>query len=476
MLLFALSCFGLLLFLWLAFGGSVPLKPEGFRFQAAFREAPTLPVEADVRIAGINVGKVKKKELAQGVPRTVVEMELDDEYAPIPSDSKAILRQKTLLGETFVELSTGSQFAPKLPENGKLADGQIVDTIELDEILRIFDNPTKRAIATSVRELEKTFERDRGEDLNDALGNLPGFAGDGADVLQVLDVQERALTRFVRNTGVVFHALNRRDGELADMIVNNSRLFSATQEKDDELAETIRVFPSFLRELRVANRRLATFSRDTRPLVNDLKPVADQLGPTMRDLSGLAPDLEATLKSLDPLIQESGGTLPHAARLLRGLEPLLEAAHTFLPEFNPALSYLDFQKQQLSDFISVPGAATAQALPPKGNSGPRHYLPQMGIINNNSFEADGDRQENERGNSYLAPNAHLRRRPLGVLESFDCRPAGGEQPEPEEGLPPCFVQPPSLFDGNQYSRLPRGKAPLKPVPLLGNEGTRSANP
>ena len=39
---FALSCFGLLLFLWLAFGGPVPLQPKGYRFQTSFGEATQL--------------------------------------------------------------------------------------------------------------------------------------------------------------------------------------------------------------------------------------------------------------------------------------------------------------------------------------------------------------------------------------------------------------------------------------------------
>ena len=39
MVRFALSCFGLLLFLWLAFGGPVPLKPKGYRFHPSFAEA-----------------------------------------------------------------------------------------------------------------------------------------------------------------------------------------------------------------------------------------------------------------------------------------------------------------------------------------------------------------------------------------------------------------------------------------------------
>ncbi len=58
---FTLSCFGLLLFLWLSFGGSIPLRPEGYRFSAKFPEASTLVEQADVRLAGVNVGKVKTR-------------------------------------------------------------------------------------------------------------------------------------------------------------------------------------------------------------------------------------------------------------------------------------------------------------------------------------------------------------------------------------------------------------------------------
>ena len=59
---FALSCFGLLLFLWLAFGGPIPLTPKGYRFQTSFGEATQLAKEADVRISGVSVGKVKDIE------------------------------------------------------------------------------------------------------------------------------------------------------------------------------------------------------------------------------------------------------------------------------------------------------------------------------------------------------------------------------------------------------------------------------
>ena len=107
MVAFALSCFGILLFLWLSFGGSVPLRPEGYRVNVSFPEATQLSKEAEVRISGVKVGKVRKVEPNEETGLTATVLELESRYAPIPSDTRAILRQKTLLGETYVELTPG---------------------------------------------------------------------------------------------------------------------------------------------------------------------------------------------------------------------------------------------------------------------------------------------------------------------------------------------------------------------------------
>ena len=46
---FVLSCFGVLLYLWLAFGGSSPLQPQGYSFHVNFPEATQLAQQADAR-------------------------------------------------------------------------------------------------------------------------------------------------------------------------------------------------------------------------------------------------------------------------------------------------------------------------------------------------------------------------------------------------------------------------------------------
>src|SRR6266508_946599 len=139
MVLFALSCFGLLLFLWLSFGGAIPLKPQGYRFKVNVPEATQLGLEADVREAGVTVGHVVKKELAGGAGNaTTATIEVDAKYAPVRSDSRVILRQKTLLGETYLELTPGTPGARNVSDGGYLQAKQVAPSVQLDEIFQAF--------------------------------------------------------------------------------------------------------------------------------------------------------------------------------------------------------------------------------------------------------------------------------------------------------------------------------------------------
>src|SRR5450759_737748 len=95
--LFALSCFGLLLFLWESFGGPLPLKPKGYRFTVTFPRSLALAEQSDVRISGVQVGHVVSLKVGKD-GRTDATLELAGQYAPIRANMHAILRQKTLLG------------------------------------------------------------------------------------------------------------------------------------------------------------------------------------------------------------------------------------------------------------------------------------------------------------------------------------------------------------------------------------------
>src|SRR5207245_4649952 len=78
MVLFALSCVGLLLFLWLSFGGNIPFNPQGYRVRISFPNAGQLATQADVRIAGVTVGKVIDKSLDPKGNRTIATIQMSN--------------------------------------------------------------------------------------------------------------------------------------------------------------------------------------------------------------------------------------------------------------------------------------------------------------------------------------------------------------------------------------------------------------
>ena len=456
MVVFALSCFGLLLFLWLSFGGAIPLKPQGYQVQVAFPEATTLATEADVRIAGVSVGKVRKLEEDGGRNRTLATLELDREFAPLRADSRARLRQKTLLGETYVELTPGRS-KRTLPEDGRLADGQVTESVQLDEIFDSLDPETRAAFRGWQQELSKGV-RGRGRDFNDALGTLPGFAADGADVLGVLDSQEAALQRLVKNTGVTFAALTENEQQLETLITGSERVFSTTGARNEALAEAVRIFPTFLAESKAALERLQTFSTDTRPLVQDMRPVAQDLKPTLADLRATAPSLEKFFRDLDPLIEASKKGMPAARETLEGAEPLLAQLHPFLGQLNPMLQYLELSQHQVSDFISYGGAALADTTASPGG-GTGHYLRQFGPLGAESAAIYPQRLRTNRGETYIGPE-HLFGEPAMkflMSPSSDCRNTGGET-APSDGTPGCWKADGVTFQGRLQGDFPHIEA------------------
>jgi virulence factor Mce-like protein len=340
---FTLSCFLLLLFLWVSFGGPVPLKSESYRIDAYFPEATQLPVESDVRIGGVSVGKVKSVELApidkqvDGQDTSVVEMEIDPEFAPISSDARAMLRQKTLLGETYVELTAGdepqssgvpvslgasaattdasSDNVEAVPEGGSLGLGQVQDQTQIDEIFNALDKETRTAFQQWQQGAAIAI-RGRSLDLNDALGNLGPFLGDASNVLAVLRRQRDQLQGLVRDTGTVFDALSERDGQLADAITGTNATFETLASEDQALREFFQVAPTFENETQLTLNRLDEFQANTRPHVQKLLPVANDISPTLRSVRRLSPHLRSLFYDLDDLNRASRRGFPALASVV----------------------------------------------------------------------------------------------------------------------------------------------------------------
>jgi phospholipid/cholesterol/gamma-HCH transport system substrate-binding protein len=418
---FTLTSFGGLLYLWLAFGGSIPLKPEGYRFDVRFPEATQLGAQADVRISGVSVGKVVRVAHSSG-NRTRATIELQARYAPIPRDAKAMLRLKTLLGETYVELTPGTRSRPKLPDGGALSDAAVSKTVQLDEILRTFDPQTRQAFQTWMQAQAGGVEG-RGADINAALGRFPGFVEKFDDLFATLDAQRSAAAKSVSHTGEVFDAISEREGELRGLVADSERLFSVTGQRNRDLAAIFQALPRFQRESVRTLPLLTALGKRADPVVRQLQPVADEMAPTFDALRALSPQFDEFFSQLGDVIDASKAGLPAFEQILQDLPPLLGDFDPFLRNANPMVDYIGRNKREVTAFFAnLTGASLARDVDGlDGIKDPVHYLRTSQTLSPEGLALYPRPLGMSRENAYLAPGGlDQLAQSLPVLSSTPC--------------------------------------------------------
>ncbi|MFL5896270.1 MAG: MlaD family protein [Thermoleophilaceae bacterium] len=444
MVVFSLSCFGLLLFLWTSFGGSIPLAPKGYRYHADFAEATQLTANADVRMSGVTVGRVVGVAPHGTTARTTIE--IDSPYAPIARNSRAILRAKTLLGETYVEITPGDRNGPKLADGGRLPASQVLATTELDEILRALDPQTRKDAQKVLAGLAHGLDG-RAEDLNASVGNLAPFMDDSTTVLRVLDAQHRAVRRLVADTGQVLDAISARQGQLSSLVRAGDRVLATTARRDRRLTESIRILPTTLAELRPTLDAVAAASSDAAPVIHDLRPGGAVFAPALRDTSALAPQLRGLFGDVDRLAAAARSGLLAATDVVDSARPVFDILDPVLRQAVPIVQYLGLFKQDLiKSFANVAAATQATAPSETGSGAPLHYIRVVAPFTQEGYAGQPKRLASNRHNPYFNPGA-LRKLASG-LEAFDCQNASGQETEP---APPCKVQVPLDFQGKRLA-------------------------
>jgi phospholipid/cholesterol/gamma-HCH transport system substrate-binding protein len=424
-ILFVLSCFGLLLFLWESFGGPLPLKPKGYRMTVAFPKALALAEQSDVRISGVDVGHVVALKLGSG-GRTRAELEISEKYAPIRANMHAILRQKTLLGETYVQLipQDGGHSGPFLHDNGQLADAQVEPSVTLDGILSAFDPKTRRDFQIWQESLAEGTNG-RGEQVNAGFSTINPFVQHANTLVGLLDSQEGAVRALVKNTGVVFDALASRDHQLEGLIVNGERTFHAAAEGSQAFAAAFRALPTFERNSRTALKELDRFAADASPFLDEFKPVERKLSTLLSAAKPFAPQFDKFLSSLGPLTAAAKKGLPDVGKTLDLTTTQLENLRPVLHNFDPFLQYLGEYVPELQAFFANLTAASQghgeNTNVPGGGTG-QHYLRIMNVLGPESLAVYPSKPGSHRGNPYFKPGAFrtLANGGLQVFSNSNC--------------------------------------------------------
>ena len=384
--------------------------------------------------------------------RSDATIELDTAYAPIPKDTKAILRQKTLLGETYVELTPGHPRAPaRSPRAARLPAGAVSPTVELDEIFRAFDPKTRAAFQTWMQQLALA-SLGRGRDISDALGNLAPFAEDTTTLLKILNAQQADVQGVVRDTGVVFDALTERDGQLRSLIDNSNRVFATTAARNRELEATFRALPTFERESKLTLARLTQFAKDTNPLVTQLRPAARQLSPDAAGPLQARARPQGSLPQPQPAVRRRQGRAARDRGLPRRAAPAARQLRRAVAPAQPAArSAWASTSNEISSFFANVTAAT-QATTQEGNARV-HYLRTTNPVNPENLAVYPVRIGTNRPNPYTFPDA-FKNLAKGLLSYETRQCASGPVPtlvtQPQVGLP---IDPLSLIPADLAANI-----------------------
>ncbi|MEN0014912.1 MAG: MlaD family protein, partial [Solirubrobacteraceae bacterium] len=294
MVIFALSCFGLTLFLWLQFGGAVPFQAAGYRITTSFPEATQLATQADVRIAGVGVGRVEKVTPGND-GRAHVVFQVNRKFAPLPIGTKAILAQKTLLGETYIALTPPDKPSGKyIKEGGDIPIGDVGDTVELDELFSTFNPATRRYFQQWMQEGGKGLTG-QGSNAGMALDELQQLVSDAKGVAQTLNEQTPSLRVVLKDGTTTLNAATAQRGALQKAITETDRVFKQTGDQEAALTAFIQKLPKALEATKTGTKALETFARNTGDDVRNLEPTAKALAPAARSLARVSPRIKQLL-------------------------------------------------------------------------------------------------------------------------------------------------------------------------------------
>ena len=259
---FAVLCVVGMEFLAINIGQPVPFI-HGYRVQAVFSDADGIPTAADVRVAGIVVGKVTAIAHDPNSPgQTVVTMEISDSKAdPIYTNGTAKVRPKTLLGEKYVDLSIGNQQGEALADMGMLPASQASKDVSNDEIFNAFDAKTRDQQKQVLAELDAATQL-RSGDIQAILPQLDTVIRNLDPVAQVYTKDDPSVRNIFQNLDTLLRALADEHQQLAGLLANGNVALGAIAQRDQSLIGTLQEASNVTQEFNAAAAPTVQAQRD----------------------------------------------------------------------------------------------------------------------------------------------------------------------------------------------------------------------
>lgn len=238
-------------------------------FHATFSEASRLKAGQDVRIAGVPVGSVNAVKLN---PDNTVDVSFNvNKRYQLYTSSQAKVRYENLVGDRFLEITSGPGELRKLAPGGTIPVQNTQPALDLDALLG------------GLRPVLKGLDGNKVNEISNA-------------VIEMLQGQGGALANMLTSTSAFTQNLAARDQLIGDVITNLNTVLSTVDEKGAQ-------FDASVDELQ---KLIGGLSEGRDPIAGAIEPLAaaendltDMLEKSRRPLQGVIENVRPLAQRLD---------------------------------------------------------------------------------------------------------------------------------------------------------------------------------
>jgi phospholipid/cholesterol/gamma-HCH transport system substrate-binding protein len=306
------------------------LGGDGYRVSAVFENAGQLVKGNEVRIGGRPVGTVETIRLDDR-SRAIVEMEVEDDLAPLHEGTTATIRVPSLSGiaNRFVALQPGPNSSAEIADGGRIEADETTAPVDLDQLFNTFDPETRRGLRQLIRG-QATYYGGRSKEAREALEYLSPALSSTSRLTRELVYDDEVFERFVVDASRVVRAVAERRDDLSSLVGNANVTATAIGDESRSLARTLDLLPGSLRKANTTFVNLRSTLDALDPLVAESKPATRELAPFLSRLRPLVADARPTIGDLRVLIRAPGRNndlidlarkLPRLARLTDSVFP-----------------------------------------------------------------------------------------------------------------------------------------------------------
>jgi phospholipid/cholesterol/gamma-HCH transport system substrate-binding protein len=241
-----------------------PVTGAVSRYTAAFSDVSGLYAGDDVRISGVQVGKVETIRLDGRIAK--VDFTAQNDH-PVFANTIAAVRYQTLLGQRYVELVQPAKPDRRLPAGGSIPLGQTVPSFDVAKLFNGFrpifqtlDPAQFNLLGENLLRLIQGDENGIGPFLHDL------------DVISKLAVDRRAvITTMIRNISAISQDLGGKSQQLFHLI--------------DSLDDVLAKFGSKADEFRIAMETSLPVLRNSAHILEYLERLVDGTSVPLYDLT-----------------------------------------------------------------------------------------------------------------------------------------------------------------------------------------------